>query len=385
LACYVRNIRERKKRKWTDLGLVKKEKQLYKRSLCSFFTKPQKQICPLYFSSNTYYIRPLIDMKALCFETPGLAQDILSIQELPTPAPGPGEVRMKVIYSPINPSDLMYVQNMYGIRPVFPQAKAGFEAVGTVDACGEGVDIPLGTRASFTGIGVWAEYVLTSAKSLIPVPAEMSDEVAAQLFVNPYTAYAMVLESGVQPGQYLMLSAAGSAFGKMVIQICKQKGIKTIGTVRRNDLVDDLKALGADEIINLAEESVTRRVKAITNGEGVPCILDAVAGPSAANLLPCLAHGGRMLVYGALSLQDIPVSAGLLIFKSIRIEGFWLTTWMRSASREQRKEVSENVIRYLADGTCTLPVEAIYSLDDFKDAVLHAAAEGRSGKILIKP
>jgi NADPH:quinone reductase-like Zn-dependent oxidoreductase len=194
-----------------------------------------------------------------------------------------------------------------------------------------------------------------------------------------------VLGADVQPNQYLMLSAAGSAFGKMVIQICKYKGIKTIGTVRRNDLVEELKALGADEIINTAEESVTRRVKAITNGEGVPCILEAVAGPSAAHLLPCLAREGRMLVYGSLSLQDIPVPAGLMIFKEISIQGFWLTSWMRKASREQRKEVSENVIRLLADGTFSLPVEAIYPLASFREAMQHAEREGRTGKILIRP
>jgi len=323
-------------------------------------------------------------MQAVTFDTPGKPAEILQINELPLPVPQPGEVRMKVGMASINPSDLMFAQNMYGIRPVFPSSRAGFEGMGVVDACGEGVNIPLGTRASFTAIGAWAEYVNTTAKSLIPVPDAMPDEIATQLFVNPFTAYAMVLESGVQSGEYLMLSAAGSAFGKMVIQVCKMKGIKTIGTVRRPDLVDDLKALGADEIINTAEENPVKRVKEITGGKGVSCILEAVSGPSAAQILPCLAQNGKMMIYGALSLEDIPLNAGLLIFKGISLKGFWLTDWVKNANPEHRKEVFEQVVKLLTDGTIQLPVEAIYSLSDIKKAVIHADAEGRSGKILLR-
>jgi NADPH:quinone reductase-like Zn-dependent oxidoreductase len=323
-------------------------------------------------------------MKSVVFETPGKAEEVLALQDLPVPEPAAGEVRMRVLMASINPSDLMFVQNMYGIRPIFPSARAGFEAVGVVDAVGDGVAVPVGTRAAFTTVGAWSGYAIASAKTLIPVPDNMPDETAAQVFVNPFTAYAMVLESGIQPGEYLMLSAAGSAFGKMVIQICKMKGIKTIGTVRRPDFIEELKALGADEIINTSSEDVRKRVKDITGGAGVRCILDAIAGPPAAQILPCLANGGRMIVYGSLSLQDLPVPAGLLIFKQISIQGFWLTSWFKTALPEHRKEVSQNVVRMLADGTFSLPVEAVYALEDFQKAVAHAGREGRGGKVLIR-
>lgn len=323
-------------------------------------------------------------MKAVIFEKAGAPAEILEVKEVPLPEPKAGEVRMKVIASPVNPSDVMFVQNLYGIRPVFPSG-AGFEGVGIVDAVGEGVSVPIGTRASFTSIGAWSEYAISQAKSIIPVPAEMPDDVAAQLFVNPFTAYAMVLDSGVQAGEWLMLTAAGSAFGKMVIQVCQLKGIKTIGTVRRPDMVDELKALGATEIINTTTESVTRRVKEITGGAGVKCILEAVAGKTAAQVLPCLENGGKMLVYGSLSIDDIPLNAGVMIFKEITLKGFWLTTWMKTASSDAKKEVFGNVIQLLASGQIKLPVEAVYGLDDVVQAVTHSLAEGRTGKILVKP
>jgi NADPH:quinone reductase-like Zn-dependent oxidoreductase len=323
-------------------------------------------------------------MKAVIFEKAGVPAEILEVKEVPLPEPKAGEVRMKVIASPVNPSDVMFVQNLYGIRPVLPSG-AGFEGVGIVDAVGEGVSVPIGTRASFTSIGAWGEYAISQAKSIIPVPAEMPDDVAAQLFVNPFTAYAMVLDSGVQAGEWLMLTAAGSAFGKMVIQVCQLKGIKIIGTVRRPDMVEELKALGATEIINTTTESVTRRVKEITSGAGVKCILEAVAGKTAAQVLPCLENGGKMLVYGSLSIDDIPLNAGVMIFKEITLKGFWLTTWMKTASPDAKKEVFGNVIQLLASGQIKLPVEAVYGLDDVVQAVTHSLAEGRTGKILVKP
>lgn len=323
-------------------------------------------------------------MKTIQFTQAGPPAEILKLVDADLPQPGPGEVRLRVLAAPINPSDLMFVQNLYGIRPQLPSG-AGFEGVGVIDAVGEGVNLSVGTRASFTGIGTWGEYALAQARAVIPVPDAMTDDVAAQLFVNPFTAYAMILESGVQPGGWLMLTAANSAFGKLVIQFAKRKGIKTIGTVRRPNFIADLKALGADEIINTAEESVTRRVKEITGGQGVPCILEAVAGKAAAQVLPCLADGGKMLVYGALSIEDMPINAGVLIFKNLTLKGFWLTTWMKMASSEARNEVFGTVIQLLASGEVTLPVEATYALDQITEAVIHADRPGRSGKILVKP
>lgn len=322
-------------------------------------------------------------MKAIIFEQAGKPADILKPTDIPMPGPGPGEVRIRVIASPINPSDLMFVQNLYGIRPHFPSG-AGFEGVGIVDALGEGVDMRTGMRVSFTSIGTWAEYAIAHQRSLIPVPDAMTDDIAAQLFVNPFTAYAMVQESGVQPGQWLMLTAAGSAFGKMVIQLCQMKGIHTIGTVRRNDLNDELKALGLTEVINTETDNMASRVKQITGGQGARCVLDAVGGHTASEALKCLGKGGTMLIYGVLSLQDPTINAGLMIFRELTIRGFWLTDWMRRVDSHTRQEVAQNVISLLASGKIQLPVEASYALDQITEAVEHADRHGRWGKVLVK-
>ncbi|GAB4030672.1 zinc-dependent alcohol dehydrogenase family protein [Spirosoma gilvum] len=323
-------------------------------------------------------------MKRVVFDHIGKPIDILKTADAPLPEPGPNEVRIKVIAAPINPSDSMFVQNLYGIRPKLPSG-AGFEGVGVVDALGEGVQMRTGMRVSFTSIGTWAEYAIAHHRSLIPIPNSMSDDVAAQLFVNPFTAYAMVQDSKVPEGGWLMLTAAGSAFGKMVIQLCKMRGIKTIGTVRRDDLNPELKALGLTEIINVETENLTARVKEITEGAGVTCVLDAVGGHTATEALKCLGKGGTMLIYGVLSLQDPQINAGLMIFRGLTIRGFWLTDWMHRVDSQTRQDVAQQVISLLASGQIQLPVEASYSLDQIREAVEHAERHGRWGKILVKP
>lgn len=323
-------------------------------------------------------------MKSILFEQVGKPTDILKVADVPMPEPGPNEVRVKVIGSPINPSDIMFVQNLYGIRPRLPSG-AGFEGVGIVDALGEGVQMRTGMRVSFTSIGTWSEYAIAHQRSLIPLPDAISDDIAAQLFVNPFTAYAMVQDAQVKEGDWLMLTAAGSAFGKMVIQLCQMRGIKTIGTVRRDDLNDELKAIGLTEVVNVETESLTARVKEITDGAGVACVLDAVGGHTATEALKCIAKGGTMIIYGVLSLQDPSFNAGLLIFRELTVKGFWLTDWMRRVNSQTRQEVAQNVISLLASGKIQLPVEAAYSLDQIVEAVDHAERHGRWGKILIKP
>lgn len=321
-------------------------------------------------------------MRSVLFEETGKLPVVLQVQDLPLPTPKPGEVRIRVLASPINPSDTMFIQNMYGIRPQLP-SRAGFEGMGVIDALGDGVKLPVGAKVSFTTIGSWSEYVVVHAGTIIQVPDQMENETAAQLFINPFTAYAMVQATGVQAGEWLMLTAAGSAFGQMVIQLCKVKGIRTIGTVRRNQGVAELKSLGADEILNTEEDKLSKRVMEITEGKGVKAVLDAVGGKTGALALQCLAYGGTMYVYGALSLENIPVNSGTMIFKSLTIKGFWLTDWMRRADESMRKEVQETVIELLASKKIVLPVEATYPLSDIQKAVAHADSTGRTGKIIL--
>ena len=322
-------------------------------------------------------------MKSAQFSETGLPADVLTLSDVPTPEPGPGEVRIKVSACNINPSDVMFIRGLYGIRPDLP-SPAGFEACGTVDAVGEGVDLPQGMRVIFTAIGVWQEYVVIDANTLLPTPEGMSDEVACQAFVNPYTAFGMLEVSGLQSGQWLLLTAGGSAFGQFVIQLCQQRGINTICTVRRSEQVDALKKLGATEVINTEEEKLVKRVYEITDRQGVDYVFDAVAGQLGGQAVDCLAQGGTMLVFGALSLEPLQVNSGTLIFKDVTIKSFWLTTWFPALPKQDKQRMSKEVLSMLTQQQLKTNVEATYPLDEVVKAVEHANSSGRDGKVILK-
>jgi len=320
-------------------------------------------------------------MKAVLFENIGLPQEVLQLKEIEKPTPGPGEICVKVAKANIVPADIMFIRGMYGIRPHPPQI-GGFEACGAVESCGEGVDMPMGSKVIFTQQGVWAEYVCVAANTVIPQPSSLSDQVACQAFINPLTAYGMLIKADLEEGDFLLITAAASAFSKFVIQFAAARGINVIGTVRRDEQKEELLALGAHTIINEQTEHMYKAVKAATNGEMAKSAFDAVGGELGDKVLNCLQNGGMLQVYGLLSLQPIPLNSGLLIFKDLSVQGFWLTTWFMNLSGDERRSIIPKILGMLTTNELKADVEAEYSLDDWSKALEHMEGAGRKGKIL---
>lgn len=320
-------------------------------------------------------------MKALQFSQKGKPLDVLAIVDLEKSEPKAGEVLVKVSKANIVPADLMFIQGMYGIRPQLPQI-AGFEATGTIEAVGEGVQYPTGMKVILTAIGTWAEYVCVDARSVIPKPEAMPDAIAAQAFINPLTAYGMLMEANLKAGDWLMLTAANSAFSKFVIQLASERGINVIGTVRSDDQIDNLLKLGAKAVINEKTENIFKTVKRVTEDVMVKAAFDAVGGELGDKVLNALQSQGTMFVYGALSLQPVPVNNGLMIFKNLTLKGFWLTTWIMSLSKEQRQQIIPEVLTLLTKQSLKADIEAEYPLSEFKKAIEHMEGSGRNGKVL---
>ena len=253
-------------------------------------------------------------MKELIFDHTGTPQEVLYLKESEMPQAKAHEVLIRVTARNINPSDIMFVRGMYGITPKLPSS-AGFEACGVVQKGDEAGKVPAGTRVMFTAIGTWKEYVCVPAALVIPVPAQMPDEVACQAFVNPMTAYGMIEDSGLIEGQWLLLTAGASAFGKFAIQMAKAKGIRVAATVRHESQKALLLDLGAELVINTATERLGKVIFEKT-GVGVDVVFDAVGGELGVRALSCLTQKGRMLVFGALALENLSINSGLLIFKN---------------------------------------------------------------------
>ena len=169
----------------------------------------------------------------------------------------------------------------------------------------------------------------------------------------------------------------------MVIRLGKHQGFRTVNLVRRPDQVEALRQLGGDEVI-ADHEHALERVQAITQGRGVPYGLDAVGGAMGASALSCLGLGGRLLVYGALSGEPIPVEPRQLIGGQKRLDGFWLSQWAPAQPFWRLLGLFKEIFALMCAGVLVTPVAATYPLADVRTAVTDAEKQGRTGKVLLK-
>ena len=329
-------------------------------------------------------------MKALVFERFGEPTEVLELHELPLPEPGPGEVRVRMLAVPINPSDLLVVRGQYGRLPTLP-ATPGFEGVGVVDAVGPGFlrlvrGLRPGKRVAVLngGGGNWQEYVVVSARQAVPVAGDLSDEQVAMFFVNPSTSWIMtqaVLK--VSAGDWLLQTAAGSAVGRMVVRLGKHFGFRTINVVRRLSQAEELRREGADHVIVSSSESVVERVRAVTGG-GVRFALDAVGGDTGLAVLEALAPGGKMLVYGTLSGQPIPLDPRMLMVGQKSIAGFWLSEWVKQQNVFGMLKLFRKVQSLMRQGVLKTEIGGTFKIENFKQAIAQAESAGRKGKVLLR-
>jgi NADPH:quinone reductase-like Zn-dependent oxidoreductase len=233
--------------------------------------------------------------------------------------------------------------------------------------------------------GNWQEQVVIPARHAVPVPNGLSDEQAASFFVNPASALVMTRYLlRIPPGAWLLQTAAGSALGRMVIRLGKHDGFRTINVVRRREQAEDLLRLGADAVVCTADESIPERLRALTQGAGVPFALDAVGGATGSAVLESLGAGGRMLVYGTLSGAPLTCDPRLLIVGQKRVEGFWLGEWAQAQPPLRMLGLFRQVGQLAAEGILKSDIGATFPLDQVREAVRQAAMPGRQGKVLLQ-
>jgi mitochondrial enoyl-[acyl-carrier protein] reductase / trans-2-enoyl-CoA reductase len=324
-------------------------------------------------------------MKAVRIESFGQPASVVHAVDLPDPEPpGQGEALLAVEASPINPADIAVLAGTYGHLPELP-AIPGSEGVGRVLSLGPGATgVAVGDRVLLPlGSGTWREKLKAPAASLIPIPPSADPLQLAMTMVNPPTAYLLLKQFvELEPGAWVIQNAANSAVGKYLIQFAKVQGVKTINVVRRPELKESLLALGADAVVVDGPDLKAHVAKA-TGDAKIPLAIDAIAGASAGHLAECLADGGTLVNYGAMSGEPLQLGVGPLVFHDIHVRGFWLGAWFRSVSRDASRELLQQVIAQLASGAVKAEVEATYPFERIQDAVKHAGEGGRGGKILL--
>lgn len=325
-------------------------------------------------------------MRALIHSEFGDPAQVLSVEELPVPEPGPREVRLRVVLATIHNHDLWTVRGTYGYKPELP-ARAGTEAVGIVDAVGSEVEgIEVGQRVATGGtFGAWAEYVIAKAGAVVPVPDSIPDEVAAQLIAMPFSAITLVDFLGVESGDVIAQNTANGAVGRLVAQIGASRGITVIGIVRRASDVGELASEGISNIVSTDDDGWKDRVRELAGDRPIRAAVDSVGGSAAGDLLHLLGEGGTLVSFGAMASDRMQLSSGDLIFKQAVVKGFWGSKVSAAMPGESQRALFGELFQLVGSGKLTLPVDSIHPLDDIADAVAASTRPGRVGKVLLRP
>lgn len=325
-------------------------------------------------------------MRALIHETFGDPADVLHVAEVETPSPGPGQVRVRTLLTPIHNHDLWTIRGTYGFKPELP-ARSGTEALGVVEAIGEGVTtLETGQRVVTGGtFGVWAEYFVASAAALIPVPDVISDEAAAQLVSMPFSALSLLEYLDVEPGQWIVQNAANGAVGRLVAQLASARGINVLGLVRRADGVSELAAAGISNVVATDQEDWLGRVREITGGAPIVAGVDSVGGSASGDVTSLLAENGTLVVFGAMASPTMNIPSDAVIFSQLTIKGFWGSKVSSAMEPAKRAALIGEIFTRVSDGSLSLPVSAVYSFDDAATAARENFEPGRVGKLLLRP
>ncbi len=260
-------------------------------------------------------------MKAICIGTG--PERALSWTEVPTPEPGPDEVRIRVHATAVNRADLLQRKGLYN-PPPGASAIMGLEAAGVIDALGEGVtEFQLGEPVcALLAGGGYAEFVTVPAGQVLPIPKGVTlTQAAAIPEVFATATINLIFEGQLQPGERVLLHAGASGVGTAAIQLCKAWGNPVYVTAGNNDNIQRWIARGASGGAYRHTECCAEQVHRWTNGSGFDVILDPVGGSYLEHNLKSLTLGGRLIVIGLMGGRNAPLDLGRLLMKRQRIIG----------------------------------------------------------------
>lgn len=315
--------------------------------------------------------------------------DVLQIEEGSIGEPAAGEVRIKVSAVGLNRAEAMYRAGKYPVQPQMP-SRIGYEGVGTITALGNGVDnysvgdrvcvLPMISQGDY---GIWAEEAIVPARILLPAPVGLSDEQAAAIWMQYFTAYAIIEVADVGIGDGVIIPAASSSVGIAAIQLANWAGAVSIAATRTTDKAEALTTLGAAHVVATQEEDLVERVMGITNGRGARCAFDPVGGPYVDTLAQALEERGILFVYGGLSGEPTPYPHWPMAFKGCSMRG-----WVASEiwNHPHRFDAARRKILAGLEGGQLSPVIArtFNGLESLPEANAYLESNQQVGKVVVK-
>lgn len=315
--------------------------------------------------------------------------EVLKLEELPLPEPGPGEIRLRVKAIGLNRAEVMFRKGQYLVAPTFPSGN-GYEASGTVEAVGEGVDRAwLGKAAStipafpINKYGVYGEVAIVPIHAVAEYPANLTPEEGTSIWMQYFTAWGALVRIGqVAKGDHVLITAASSSVGIAAIEMVKAEGGVSIATTRTSAKKAELLALGADHVIVTDEEDLVARVHEITNSKGARVVFDPIAGKGLETLAEATAQGGLIIEYGALASDPTPYPLFTALSKQLTIRGY--TLFEISANPEWMAQARQYVFDHLANGDFKPRIdERRFRLSEIADAHRYMESNQQIGKIVV--
>jgi len=310
----------------------------------------------------------------------------LIIEEVTTPIPGPGEVLVKMEYTPINPSDLSFLQGTYAEKPSYPTIP-GIEGSGTVVNVGKGIlpKLRMGKKVSCTSTkgmgGSWAEYMLTSAMHVIPI-GKLDLKQAAMLIVNPLTALSFIDIAKSEKHKAIVNNAAAGALGKMINRLAQNAGIPCINIVRKDEHVSDLDKEGSKYTLNSSANNFEDKYQQLSEHLSATLILDPVGGDSSSALLKQAPSNSTLMLYANLSESPISIDSRVLVQEDKVIKGFYLAN--HSAKKNILKSLSDvKKVQKLIHKELKTQVHKEFELKDINKALALYRDNMSKGKVLI--
>ena len=327
-------------------------------------------------------------MKAVVLKDCNRTPQSLEVANLPVPRLKSGQVLIKLAATSIGPADLMFLKGQYGITKPLPVVP-GFEGSGTVIASGGGlmgrglIGRRVACLAPEDGNGTWAEYMVTSTDVCIPLSSNISFEQGAYLAINPSTALALVEIARTGGNSAFVQTAAASTLGLMIARLAKRFQLTGIHIVRRPEQVQQLKNLGCEHVFDSNDASFQKRLTEACNQFKAKIVFDAVGGELTRRVALSMPPESRIVVYGALADEPCQIDSKDFFFRDKKLEGFWLSRWIKRKGMLQKLLLSSRVQKLLSNELQTW-IQARFPLEDILPAIELYEKQPTAGKVLLR-
>lgn len=329
-----------------------------------------------------------MSIRAVCFSSFGIASEVAEIVELADPPPpGPTQITVDVVAAPIDPGHLLLFEGRYGaVQSAFP-IYAGNQGVGVVRRLGNNVHHLREGDMVLLGDGVrgtWRDRLnVDVSEDHFALPP--ADPIQLSFVLSTMTTAFLMLERtvGLEAGDCFVQNAGNSAVGLQMVRLAHHRSQRSVNIVRGDEGASIVREYGGDFVIlDRALRLGGATLPTWTEGR-LKYGFDAVGGAATNELANLMTEGGCIMSYGLLSGHPNEIYSSHLVFRNLSLRGFWRSRWAREAPAAERREVYRQVAELLAAGVFKVPVEAVYSLDELKPALVHAARGGRGGKVVL--